>query len=220
MLRSSPMLRRKTPHSPPFVLPKIGDEPWTVPPPPHESAWKYWRGGVATKLKDARQTVAPHAWLPCALRFISTGDLAYAWHHFGGPSAQLPHLSIILHHAVTETAAYAISYDSALRLLFHRIAPQRSGDTDFAKLLREEDEEDNRQLKTEFTKTRTSHPTRNHRAAPRGHRPNSPHRVTNKGRGQGFPVDQAIPQVGVENWRPMVDTKGTKKGNRPKQESA
>ena len=75
-------------------------------------------------------------------KFHFAGDLADACHHFGGLIAQLSHLSIALHLASTETAAYAIAYDNALRLLLQLLLTRRrSGDTEFDKLLCEENDD-------------------------------------------------------------------------------
>ena len=93
----------------PFVAHKIGEKPWAVPLSSHERARIYWRESVATKFEDSRQAVSLHAWLLYTLRFIFTVELAVHWHHFGGLSAQLSHLSIVQHLSVTETAAYAIA---------------------------------------------------------------------------------------------------------------
>ena len=87
-------------------------------------------------------------------RFISACDLYDDWSAFEGISAQFPHLSLVLHLAVAETAAYAIFYDYVLRRLIGRLARRLCDSSDFHKLLCEENEKIGRYLKVELGKCR------------------------------------------------------------------
>ena len=69
------------------------------------------------------------------MRFISTGDICLAWPNFGGLTAQFCLLSIALHLAAIETAAFAIAYDNELRERAQRVDRRRDTQVYFAKMI-------------------------------------------------------------------------------------
>ena len=175
---------KKDPPFTPFVVPKFHDKPWAVPLLSHERAGKYWRENIAHKGRDPSQQVSLQAWVLYHLRFIICGDLCNAWRDFGGLSAQLSHLSIVLHLGVIESAAFAISYDCELRNRIQRLARKRDSNVDFAKLLSEENEDVKRYLKSDLGKGKgaVSEPNRPPGKGPKG---------KNKGNGKNAePSDQ------------------------------
>ena len=97
---------KKDPPFTPFVVPKLQDKPWIVPLTSHERACKNWRETIANKNRAPSQQVSLQAWILYLLRFILTGDLCNAWKVFGGLSAQLSHLSNVLHLGVTESSGF------------------------------------------------------------------------------------------------------------------
>ena len=143
---------RKDPPYIPFVIPKLHEKPWMVPLSSHERAAKSWRESVSNKPRDGSQQVNLQAWILYMLRFIFTGDLCDSWQHFGGLSAQLSLLSIVLHLAVVETANFAIAYDCELRARIQRLARKRDSKTDIIQMLTEENDEVKRYLKNDLGK--------------------------------------------------------------------
>ena len=97
-------------------------------------------------------------------RFIFTGDLRVACSAFGGLADQFSHISLVLHLAVTETAAYSIDYDFELSRLVGRTARRRDASADPPKLLREENEDIKRYLKVDLGKARANNQTNVSRA--------------------------------------------------------
>ena len=95
-------------------------------------------------------------------------DLVYGQNHLYRRSARclvrvwwtwcsaLPHLSLVLHLAATETGAYAIAYDFEVRRLIERLARRRDASADFNKLLCDENEEIYRYLKVDLGKSRAN----------------------------------------------------------------
>ena len=136
------------------MVPELRKKPRCVPLASHERANKAWRDITSTKIKDPPQQVSLQAWLLYTLRYIFTGDLSDSWYAFGGLSAQLNHLSVALHLAVTENATLAIHYDRELRLHLQRLARSRDADVDFYQSLSEENTQIKRQVKTEMGKNR------------------------------------------------------------------
>ena len=145
---------QKDPPFTPFVVPKLQDKPWIVPLTSHERACKNWRDNIAPKDRDPSQQVSLQAWVLYLLRFILTGDLCNAWKLFGGLSAQLSHLSVVLHLGVVENGSFAIAYDTEMRLRLQRLARRRDSSVDYAKFLSEENDEVKRYLKSDLGKGR------------------------------------------------------------------
>ena len=141
---------------PPSVVPELRKKPRCVPLVSHERANLAWRDITSTKIKDPPRQVSLQAWLLYTVRYIFTGDLDDSWYAFGGLSAQLNHLSVLRHLAVTEYATLAIRYDRDLRLHLQRLARSRDSEVDFYQLLSEENNEINRQAKTEMEKNRST----------------------------------------------------------------
>ena len=126
---------KKGPPFIPFVVPDIRKKPWRVPLASHERANKAWVDSTSTKIKDSPQQVSLHAWLLYTLRYIFTGDLSDSWYAFGGLSAQLNHLSVVLHLAVSENATLAIHYDRELRLHLQRLSRSRDAEVEYYQIL-------------------------------------------------------------------------------------
>ena len=146
--------QKKDPPYTAFVIPKPHERPWCVDPPSHERGNKAWKESVPHKSKDSPQQVSIHAWLLYMLRFILVGDLLGAWSPFGGLSAQLSHLSIVLHLATVENATLAIMYDSEVRAQIQRPSRLRDEGADFERLLTEENVEIKQRLKADWGRTK------------------------------------------------------------------
>ena len=201
---------KKDPPYIPFVVPKLHERPWMVPLGSHERAAKFWKESNSHKAKDHVQQVNLQSWLLYLLRFIFAGDLTDSWGSFGGLQAQFSHLSIVLHLAVVETAAFAIAYDMELRTKIQRMARKRDSTADFAKLLSEENEEIKRYLKESLGKGKamvTQVPYNLRRPQPnvavnlppsKGYKGDQPHQ-----KGKGTQNGQyAIPKVLGKGFRP------------------
>ena len=146
------LAEKKDPPFIPLVVPDLSKKPWCVPLASHERANKSWKDSVQHKNKDQTQLINLQSYLLYNLRFLLTGDMLDAWHSFGGLSAQLNHLSIVLHLAVVESVSYALSYDQELKAFAQRQARKRDTDTDFYRLFSEENDDIKRTIKTEWEK--------------------------------------------------------------------
>ena len=146
--------QKKDPPYAAFVTPKPHERPWCVDLPSHERHNKARKESVPHKSKDSPQQVSIQAWLLYMLRFVVVGDLLDAWSSFGGLSAQLSHLSIALHLATVGNVTLSIMYDSEVRAQIQRLARLRDEDTDFERLLTEENAEIKQRLKNDWGETR------------------------------------------------------------------
>ena len=123
-LRISPSVRKGPPYTP-FATPKPRDRPWCADLPSHERANKARKESVPNKTKESPQQVSIIAWLLYMLRFVFVGDVLDLWSAFGGPAAQLGHLSIVLRVETVGNATLSIIYDSELRAHIQRLARPR-----------------------------------------------------------------------------------------------
>ena len=146
--------QKKGPPYTAFVTPKPHERPWRVDLPCRKRTNKAWKDSVPNKSKDSPQQVSIQAWLLYMLRFILVGDLLDAWSSFGGLSDQLGHLSIALHIATVANVTLSIMYDSEVRAQIQRLARLRDEDTDFERLLTEENAEIKQRLKNDWGKTK------------------------------------------------------------------
>ena len=110
------------------------------------------------KTKESPHQVITHVWLLYALRFILVGDLLGAWSTFGGISAQLSHLGIPRHLAITEHVTILITYDAERRAHIQRLARLRGDDTDFVRILNGEHDEIKQRLKIDRGKSKAKKP--------------------------------------------------------------
>ena len=106
----------KIPTYPPFIVPELSKTPWPVASQAHSAALTKWQSSArqANRASDP-QLVPFQAWLLYQLRFIMTAEVCGAWQLFGGLTAQLNHLSIVLHLSTVETMAVALSYDRLVK---------------------------------------------------------------------------------------------------------
>ena len=199
---------KKEPPFTPFVVPKFEVKPWMAPLQSHERAAKYWRENIAHKNRDPSQQVSLQAWILYLLRFILTGDLCNAWKEFGGLSAQLCHLSVVLHLGVTENGAFAIAYDTEMRLRLQRLARRRDSSVNFAKFLSEENDEVKRYLKSDLGKGRppqtTERPPPKKPFGKKNNKGDNPNFIPTGNKGAG----NAQLSQGQPNWVPRVRRKG------------
>ena len=127
---------------PPFshiVVPQMRKAPWIAPLQSHEGDDKF--GNDIVSRKNGAQKVSLEAWILYIVRFISTVGICSARENFGGLPAQCCMISVALHLAVVEAAAFAIAYDSELRGRIQRLARRRDTQFDIATMLSEENGE-------------------------------------------------------------------------------
>ena len=146
--------KKKGPPYASFVIPKSRERPWCVDLPSRERANKAWKDSLPRKSTDIPQKVRIQAWLLYMLRFILVGDLLDARSPFGGLSAQLSHLSIALHLATVSNVTLSIMYDSEIRAQIQLLSRLRDADTDFERLLTEENAEIKQRLKSDWGRTK------------------------------------------------------------------
>ena len=126
----------------PYIVADVSAVPWPVQSAEHTAAATAWKAKRQAKKVVNPQPVPFNAWLLYRLRFILTADLLGAWAEFGGLSAQLNFLSILLHLVTTESIAAALNYDSLIQTHLEELARSRANKTagvvDFADLLSNE----------------------------------------------------------------------------------
>ena len=101
----------KAPSYTPYIVPNPAEAPWPVPSAEHRTAVAKWTTNRQASRAANPQALPLSAWLLYQMRFIFSADLCGAWSTFGGLSAQLNHLSIVLHLATTEAIGTALTYD-------------------------------------------------------------------------------------------------------------
>ena len=109
-----------------------------------------------------------------------------AWSSFGGISAQLNLVALILNMAIVEHAGVAIAYDIALRKYASQLARQRRTDIDFVRLLSEENADIKKQVYANQRNSGKGEDTeRNKRKGKgKGERPNAYHQTAHS---SGYP---------------------------------
>ena len=129
----------KVPSYTPYIVPNPAEAPWPVPSAEHRTALAKWGSNRQASRSANPQALPLNAWLLYQLRFIFAADLCGAWATFGGLSAQLNHLSVVLHLATTEAIGTALTYDQLLKSHLEELARARANGTggavDFAELL-------------------------------------------------------------------------------------
>ena len=132
----------KVPSYTPYIVPNPAEAPWPVDSAEHRAAIAKWNSNRQASRSSNPQLLPLNAWLLYQLRFIFSADLCGAWSTFGGLSAQLNHLSVVLHLATTEAIGTALTYDQLLKAHLEELARSRAnrttGSVDFAQLLSHE----------------------------------------------------------------------------------
>ena len=132
----------KVPSYTPYIVPNIAEVPWPAPTAEHKAATLKWNSNRQAAKAAQPQPVSINAWVLYQLRFLFASDLCGAWNSFGGISAQLNHLSVVLHIATTEAVGIALTYDQLLKSHLEELARARVNDTaganDFHELLSSE----------------------------------------------------------------------------------
>ena len=138
-----------TPHYTPFVLAQLHQEPWRSPLPAHDKVVDDW----SDRMKSLRsiQPLPFQAYLFYQLRFIMAAHLCSAWETFGGISAQLNAISVMLNLSVVENSGFAVAYDLLMRKHIAHLARQRRVDVDFNLLLSKENEDIKKQVVAQRT---------------------------------------------------------------------
>ena len=65
------------------------------------------------------------------LRYILAGDLTEAWSEFGGLSAQLSHLSVVIGLSISDHQGIAVTYDFRMHKAAQKMVKNRSSRTDY-----------------------------------------------------------------------------------------
>ena len=93
---SLPAESNRPPWYTPYIVADLAEAPWPVQTSEHSAANTRWMG-----LRQAAKAPKIHhlrfqGWVLYRFRFVFTADFLGAWSTFGGLSAQLNHMSIIL----------------------------------------------------------------------------------------------------------------------------
>ena len=126
----------------PYIVSDVSPVPRPVPTAEHTAAATRWTSNRQASKAVIQQNVSFNACLLYRIRFILTSDLLGAWRDFGGLSAQLNHVSILLHMVTTEATTTALVYDGLISSHLEELARPRANKTagavDFHDLLSNE----------------------------------------------------------------------------------
>ena len=131
---------KKRPSFQPYVTPGLAQEPWRPFYPAHAKALGNWKVLNSSHKKPSQMDLSFQAWAFYNLRFLRAGELAGAWAPFGGISAQLTHIGLILNMAVIENATIDMTYADHFREQASHLARLRATTVDWAHPLSEEDD--------------------------------------------------------------------------------
>ena len=132
--------KQKRPAYKPYVVPDLSKEPWRPFYPAHAKALETWRALNNSHKKPSPLDLSFQTWVFYNLRFLLAGDLTGAWTPFGGMSAQLSHLGLLLNMSVIENATIAMTYSKLFREQAAHLARQRTTTVDWTSFLSEEDD--------------------------------------------------------------------------------
>ena len=134
--------KAQVPSYTPYIVVDVSAVPWPVQSAEHTAVSTNWKAKRQANKTTNPQSLPFNAWLLYRLRFIFTADLLGAWSGFGGLSAQLNYMSILLHLATTESMSAALIYDGLISSHLEELARSRANKTagvvDFADLLSNE----------------------------------------------------------------------------------
>ena len=114
--------KRKAPSYTPYIVADIATAPWPVATAEHSAALTKWAGNrQPAKLTNTNQ-LPLNAWILYRMRFVCTSDICGAWSSFGGISAQLGNLSILLHLATIASITASLLYGGLLSAHLEELA--------------------------------------------------------------------------------------------------
>ena len=163
-----------------FPTANLKEEPWKPALATHDRAAEDWKSRMAG-LRSS-QSISFQAYTLYLLRFIFSAHMVSAWDHFGGISAQLNSLAVLLNLSIVENSGVAIAYDIALRKHCATLARQRRSDIDFRRLLSEECQEVKKQVYSQRSAALPSNPSQEKGKGKKGKKGGDP--GAGKGRGK------------------------------------
>ena len=126
----------RPPYSHYVTADSLAVQPWMPTDEPHEKALDRWRTSQKTFGRfTGNQDLSTHQYFYYRMRFILAGDLTDAWADFGGLTAQINMLGIVLDMAITDHAGIALTYDYRIHQLIRKLAHKRSTTADYFSLL-------------------------------------------------------------------------------------
>ena len=131
--------RQKRPAYKPYVAPDLPTDPWMPFYPAHAKALENRRTLNSSHKRHSSLGLSFQMWTFYNFRFLLAGDLAGDWAPFGGISAQLTHLGLLISMAVVENATIAMTYAKFFREQSAHLARLRTTTIDWAHFLSEED---------------------------------------------------------------------------------
>ena len=126
----------RPPYVPYLVADALSPHPWLPSDETHARALDKWQAERRTFHRNAENQDLPLGQF--ALRrliFIRAGDLTDAWAEFGGITAQLSHIAVVLGLSITDKAGVAVTYDFRTHRAVRKLAMNRSTRTDYFEFL-------------------------------------------------------------------------------------
>ena len=102
--------QQKRPSYRPYVFLDLPKEPWRPFYPAHAKSSDGWRTLNSSHKRPSPLDISVQAWAFYNFRFFSAGGLAGEWAPFGGMSAQLAHLGLLLNMSAVGNSTIAMTY--------------------------------------------------------------------------------------------------------------
>lgn len=126
----------RPPYAPYLVADSLAAAPWLPSDETHARALDKWQSAQRTfRRHTGNQDLPIGQYALYRLRFIIAGDLTDAWAEFGGITAQLNHLAVVLGLPITDHAGIAVTYDFRLRRAAQKLAKNWPPRTDYFEFL-------------------------------------------------------------------------------------
>ena len=116
----------KVPIYTPYIVPNPAESPLPVPSAEHRTSLAKRNSNRQASRAENPQPFPLNARILYQMRFIFPADLCGDWATIGGLSAQLNHLSIVLHLETTEAIGAALTYDQLLKAHLEELARART----------------------------------------------------------------------------------------------
>ena len=116
----------------PYIVAAVSMAPWPVPSAEHTAAAVNWKANrqEAKAVKAVNRQPSPfNSWMMYRVRFIFTSDLFGAWAEFGGLSAHLNFLPILLRIVTTESISSALLYGGLITTHMEELSRSRANRT-------------------------------------------------------------------------------------------
>ena len=126
----------RPPYIPYVVVDSLAAPPWLPADDTHARALDTWQATQRTYNRyTGNQDLSLGQYVLHRLRYILAGDLTDAWCEFGGLSAQLNHLAVVVGLSISDHAGIAVTYDFRMHRAVQKMVKNRSTRTNYFEFL-------------------------------------------------------------------------------------